>query len=90
MRRGFVALVGRLAGWRLRRGGRVAPGRPAGSAVAPAAAPAARLRREAALFQGGLLLALLALVSPLGYWSGLYIWVRALQDTAASPSWRPA
>jgi putative membrane protein len=35
---------------------------------------------EAALFQGGLLLALLAIVSPLRYWSGIYIWVRALQD----------
>ena len=36
--------------------------------------------REAAIFQGGLLLALLAIVSPLGYWSGIYIWVRALDD----------
>jgi putative membrane protein len=35
---------------------------------------------EAALFQGGLLLALLAIVSPLRYWSGIYIWVRAIQD----------
>jgi putative membrane protein len=37
---------------------------------------------EAALFQGGLLLALLAIVSPVGYWSGLYVWVRAVQDLA--------
>jgi cytochrome c oxidase assembly factor CtaG len=37
------------------------------------------LRREALLFQGGLLLALLALVSPLGFWSGVYLWIRALQ-----------
>jgi putative membrane protein len=37
------------------------------------------LRREAVLFQLGLLLVLLALVSPLAYWSGVYIWVRALQ-----------
>jgi putative membrane protein len=36
--------------------------------------------REAALFQGGLLLALLAVVSPLGYESGVFIWVRAVQD----------
>ena len=36
--------------------------------------------REAAVFQGGLLLALLAIVSPLGFWSGVYIWVRAIQD----------
>jgi putative membrane protein len=35
---------------------------------------------EAALFQGGLLLALLAVVSPLRYWSGIYVWVRAVQD----------
>jgi cytochrome c oxidase assembly factor CtaG len=35
---------------------------------------------EAALFQGGLLLALLAILSPLRYWSGIYIWVRAIQD----------
>jgi cytochrome c oxidase assembly factor CtaG len=36
--------------------------------------------REAAVFQGGLLLALLVVVSPLGYWSGIYLWVRALGD----------
>jgi cytochrome c oxidase assembly factor CtaG len=36
--------------------------------------------REAAVFQGGLLLALLVIVSPLGYWSGIYLWVRALDD----------
>lgn len=35
---------------------------------------------EATLFQAGLLLALLAIVSPLRYWSGVYIWVRAIQD----------
>jgi putative membrane protein len=37
------------------------------------------LRREAAAFQLGLLLVLLALVSPLGYWSDVYIFVRAIQ-----------
>jgi putative membrane protein len=36
--------------------------------------------REAVLFQFGLLVALLAIVSPLRYWSGIYIWVRAVQD----------
>jgi putative membrane protein len=41
-----------------------------------------QLRREALLFQGGLLLALLALVSPVGYWSGIYLFVRALQFIA--------
>jgi cytochrome c oxidase assembly factor CtaG len=37
------------------------------------------LRRQALIFQGGLLLALLALVSPFGYWSGVFLWVRAVQ-----------
>jgi len=36
--------------------------------------------REAVMFQLGLLVALLALVSPVRYWSGIYIWVRAVQD----------
>jgi cytochrome c oxidase assembly factor CtaG len=47
-----------------------------------AASPAGRsaVTREAALFQAGLLLALLAIVSPLRHWSGIYIWVRAVQD----------
>lgn len=36
--------------------------------------------REAVAFQAGLLLALLAVVSPVGYWAGRYIWVRSIQD----------
>jgi putative copper resistance protein D len=36
--------------------------------------------REAALCQAGLLVTVLALVSPLGYWSSVYIWVRAVQE----------
>jgi putative membrane protein len=36
--------------------------------------------RDAALVQAGLAIALLALISPLGYWSGVFMWVRALQD----------
>ena len=40
----------------------------------------AGLAREAIAFYCGLLLAVLALVSPLGYWSGRFIWVRVLQD----------
>jgi putative membrane protein len=36
--------------------------------------------REAVVFQLGLLFAMLAIVSPLRYWSGIYIWVRAIQD----------
>lgn len=35
---------------------------------------------EAVAFQAGLLLVLLALVSPVGYWSQRFIWVRNLQD----------
>ena len=38
------------------------------------------LRREALFFYAGLLAVLLALVSPVGYWSGRYIWVRSVQD----------
>jgi putative membrane protein len=38
------------------------------------------VKREAVLFHLGLLVALLAIVSPLRYWSGVYIWVRAVQD----------
>jgi cytochrome c oxidase assembly factor CtaG len=46
---------------------------------AGAALPAG-LAREAIAFYSGLLLAVLALVSPLGYWAGTFIWVRVLQD----------
>ena len=35
---------------------------------------------EAAAFYGGLLVVILALLSPLAYWSTRYIWVRSLQD----------
>lgn len=38
-----------------------------------------QLRREGLLFQVGLLIVLLALVSPIGYWSDVYIWVGAVQ-----------
>ena len=38
------------------------------------------LGREAVIFYAGLLVVLLALVSPVGYWSQRYIWVRSLQD----------
>ena len=37
-------------------------------------------RREVLVFQLGLLLAFLALVSPIAYWSGTYVWVRSVQD----------
>jgi putative membrane protein len=47
----------------------------------PASSPAAvrQLRKQAIAFQGGLALALLSLVSPIGFLSDTYIWVRALQ-----------
>jgi cytochrome c oxidase assembly factor CtaG len=38
------------------------------------------LLAQAVSFQAGLLLALLAVVSPVGYWSYRFIWVRNLQD----------
>ena len=38
------------------------------------------LAREAIAFYMGLLAVLLALVSPVAYWAGTFIWVRALQD----------
>src|SRR5205823_5283581 len=38
-----------------------------------------RLARAVA-YQAGLLLALLAVVSPMGYWSYRFIWARSLQD----------
>jgi putative membrane protein len=41
--------------------------------------PPGRLARAVA-YQAGLLLALLAVVSPMGYWSYRFIWVRNLQD----------
>ncbi len=52
----------------------------AGQPIAPAGRAAAQeRRREAILFQLGLLVVLLALVSPVGYLSTVYIWVRMLQ-----------
>jgi cytochrome c oxidase assembly factor CtaG len=36
--------------------------------------------RDLVMVQGGLLIALLSLVTPLSYWSQVYIWVRAMQD----------
>ena len=72
---GYAVLAAwHLAGlWRLR-------GAAGGQEQVPASAPASReLRREAILCQLGLLVVLIALVSPGGYLSGVYIWVRMLQ-----------
>jgi putative membrane protein len=38
------------------------------------------LAREAAVYYGGLLAVLLALASPIAYWSQRFIWVRSVQD----------
>ena len=59
-----------LAGLR----GTLTDARRAGDALPPG------LAREVIAFYAGLLVVLLALVTPVGYWSGIYIWVRALQD----------
>jgi putative membrane protein len=67
-----------VAPWHLAGALRLRAQRATGPGPADTVRPA-ELRREAAAFQLGLLLVLLALVSPLGYWSGVYIWVRALQ-----------
>jgi putative membrane protein len=53
-----------------------------------AAGPRRELVREAIMFQLGLALVAAALVSPMGYLSDVYIWVRALQElllTAVGP-----
>jgi cytochrome c oxidase assembly factor CtaG len=47
--------------------------------TAQVAASARELRQQALVFHLGLLIALLALVSPVGYFSDVYLWVRALQ-----------
>jgi putative membrane protein len=59
------------------RGGTAASGDQRGTA---ASGDQRGTAREAVLFQFGLLVAVLAMVSPVRYWSGIYIWVRALQD----------
>ncbi|HEX7269409.1 MAG TPA: cytochrome c oxidase assembly protein [Streptosporangiaceae bacterium] len=77
--------------------------RGAATATAPPGPPGRpRPRAQAAravAYQAGLLLALLAVVSPMGYWSYRFIWVRNLQDVVlaiAAPAlivlgapWRP-
>jgi len=58
----------------------VAAAHLAGLRRVSAAARRPDLVREALLFHAGLLITVLALVSPVGYWSHVYIWVRALQE----------
>jgi putative membrane protein len=55
-------------------------GVPPRSAGSDPTTPPSGLRREAVIFYAGLLTVLLALVSPVGYWSQQHIWVRSMQD----------
>jgi putative membrane protein len=66
----LVAAVVQAAGVR----GMAASARPAGGATL------AHPVREVVAFDAGLAVILLALVSPLAYWSREFIWVRSLQD----------
>jgi cytochrome c oxidase assembly factor CtaG len=53
--------------------------RAAAQAVTPEVGTSQERRREAILFQLGLLVVLVSLVSPVGYYSTVYIWVRLMQ-----------
>lgn len=87
-----VAAAAHLIGMRGAATGTALPGRPGRPR------PRAQVARAVA-YQAGLLLALLAVVSPMGYWSYRFIWVRNLQDVVlaiAAPAlivlgapWRP-
>jgi cytochrome c oxidase assembly factor CtaG len=87
-----VAAPAHLIGMRGAATGSALPGRPGRPR------PRAQTARAVA-YQAGLLLALLAVVSPMGYWSYRFIWVRNLQDVVlaiAAPAlivlgapWRP-
>lgn len=75
-----IHVVGVVRSRRSARGAERAPGpirRDLGRRDGPSSAPSAGL---AWAFQGGLLVILLALVSPLAYWSVIFIWVRSVQD----------
>lgn len=52
--------------------------------AAPAGATRSQLMREAAVFQLGLALIVAAIVSPLGYWSTIYLSARAGQELAVA------
>ena len=53
--------------------------RPAGQAAESRSGVGSGVR-EAAAFYAGLVVAAAAIASPVGYWSGIYIWVRSTQD----------
>jgi putative membrane protein len=69
-----------VAGWHLTGLRRLTAEAGASGTRPDGTASRVELRREAALFHLGLLVVALALVSPLGYWSTVYIWVRAVQS----------
>jgi putative membrane protein len=87
-----VAAAVHVIGMRGAATGTALPGRPGRPR------PRTQVARAVA-YQAGLLLALLAVVSPMGYWSYRFIWVRNLQDVVlaiAAPAlivlgapWRP-
>jgi len=65
------AVAVHLTGLRRMTAARRAAGRPAGME---------HLLREAAAFYSAVATVLLAVVSPMGYWSGVFVWVRSVQD----------
>jgi cytochrome c oxidase assembly factor CtaG len=75
----LVAAGGHLLSMRPPAAGTAAAGAPGGAAV-PTGNPRRHAVREAVCGQAGLLVALLAVVSPVGYWSQHYMWVRSVQD----------
>ncbi len=58
------------------------PAGPAGSAApaGPAGVSRAARLREAAVFQAGLAVVLLALISPVAYWAPVSMWLRGIQE----------
>jgi len=69
-----------LAGLRRTLAVRATTGPPSGNGTVPARETRQELVREAVMFQLGLAVIAAALLSPMGYLSDVYIWVRALQE----------
>jgi cytochrome c oxidase assembly factor CtaG len=77
---GGLHLVGVVRSCRSTRGAERAPGlirHDLGRGDGPPSVPSAG---RVWAFQGGLLVALIGIVSPLAHWAVIYIWVRSLQD----------
>jgi putative membrane protein len=79
-----IVAAAHLAGWfrsrRSVRGAERAPGLIRHDLRTSDGLPQVPSPGRAFAFQGGLLVILLALVTPLAYWSTVYIWVRSIQD----------